>query len=540
MPRTFGLPFLALLAALGAGPACATRPGWDELRGLPVVEVRVLAQKVFDPGIPEESGRLYVWANSVHTRTRDSVIRREVLLNPGEPFEPLLAEESERNLRAFGIFQEVLLTAEAVPGGVLLQVRTTDRWALHVRTELSRRGGINQLRLGVESTNLLGLGIQAGGSYLSSTDVSGVDASYHDPRFFDSRWDVAYAFHRDALTRWQGGQVDHPFYSETARWSAEASASVQRGERDVHPEPSGSALRLDVDQRISEGFAALHHRDGAVSRWALVASRRRVRGSDTPSSDIAAVGLAWSLLRRDYWRMQNLDLLGAGEDVATGWTFQLGAGADARALGADRDRPFWRTDAAFAHFLGGHSTLVGASLRQHSFVEAGRAKNARVNAATYGFWQKPGRSTLAWQLGYEALYAEPTFLRFTLGGDDLLRGYPARTLSSTRVLYVNVEDRLFTNWRLGFLRLGALLFVDVAQAWDDGTGARRINGSLLDDTGLRLGGGVGLRLGYNRSGSGVSSLELSFGKRSVQVSFASGSFFRVARGLTFLKPSLFR
>src|SRR2546426_2626258 len=158
--RTMRLPRRPSLLLLGLGlvqtePALATRPEWEGLRGRPVAEIAILAQEVFDPTRPEESSRFFVWANALHIRTRNSVIRRELLFAEGDAFEPRLAEESERNLRKLGIFQDVLLSAEPQGAGVLVQVRTTDRWSTKVLAEINRQGGIIQLRLGLENSNLL-------------------------------------------------------------------------------------------------------------------------------------------------------------------------------------------------------------------------------------------------------------------------------------------------------------------------------------------------------------------------------------------------
>ena len=376
----------------------------------------------------------------------------------------------------------------------------------------------------------MGRAVQAGGSFLTSSDVSAFETAWHDPRFLDSRWDAGYSYRRDGLERSHAGNLSHPFYSETVRWSADFGVDAARGRVRIFQD-GRTVERIGVDQTVTEGLVALHGPHRRLSRLALFGARRHLRGADTPASDIAAVGVSWGLLRREYRRTEDLDYFGVGEDVAAGWTFQLGGGADLHALGGDRDRALWRADAAWARFLG-PGALVGATLRQHAFVHRGRLENARLAAETYGYWQRVGTHTLAWRAGYAALVDEPRFLRFTLGGDELLRGYPARSVSGTRAAWLNVEERLFTGWHVLFLRLGAAAFVDVAQAWDSdpGPALRR----------TRLGGGVGLRVGNNKAGSGLTSLDLGFGTRSVQVSLSTGSFFRVARDVTFLSPRLFR
>ncbi len=46
------------------------------------------------------------WANRIHIRTRESVIENELLFHRGEAVDPAILTETERNLRALGIFRD--------------------------------------------------------------------------------------------------------------------------------------------------------------------------------------------------------------------------------------------------------------------------------------------------------------------------------------------------------------------------------------------------------------------------------------------------
>ena len=52
-------------------------------------------------------------ANALHIQTRAATIRRELLFRPGEPYDSARVAESERNLRALGVFRRV--TIDSVP-----------------------------------------------------------------------------------------------------------------------------------------------------------------------------------------------------------------------------------------------------------------------------------------------------------------------------------------------------------------------------------------------------------------------------------------
>jgi hypothetical protein len=72
--------------------------------------------------------------NIAHVRTREQVVRREVLLEPGAPYSAGLAEETARNLRNLFIFAvvRVVPVKGQSPGGVALLIVTKDIWSLRL------------------------------------------------------------------------------------------------------------------------------------------------------------------------------------------------------------------------------------------------------------------------------------------------------------------------------------------------------------------------------------------------------------------------
>lgn len=520
-------PWIAAAAALlGAGGARTVYA--DPAAGRPVIDIRVQCGEVFDPARPGEDHFLFRWANGLHVRTRTQVVRRELLLEAGDAYSPALAAESERNLRAMGIFQDVNIRAEDTPDGVVLWVRTSDRWTTEVRTELRSQGGISQVGIGLNDGNLLGRALEAGGSITSSTDIDSRSLFWRDPRLLSTRWGTSGAYRHDELSKaWRVG-VEHPFYANRAQWTAAFEITDTKGEQRRF-ENGEESERLAVDETLADGFAAWHTQGTGLARWGVFGSRRKLRSED--GSDIGLVGVLWSRMQREFRAVREVDQFGVVEDVAQGWTLQLGAGADLQALGADTDRPFARADVAAARFWGAHS-LVGMRWRQHAFFNHGEFENAQTALEAFGYAHAGTHQTFAWRAGAAAVFYEPRNVRFNLGGDDRLRGYEARHLSGERILYLGVEDRLFSDFRIFFIRLGAVLFMDAAVAWDPG--------ETLDTDHGRVGGGVGLRFGTNRTGSSISGIDVAFGTNSFQVSFANGNFFRAARGLSFLDPRPFR
>src|SRR5947208_168923 len=93
---------LALLACLGSPAATQTSVSTAAPR---IERVLIERKNVFDLSVPGEDWWPFRLANRIHIQTRDPVIRHEILLPPGEPWDPLKALESERNLRNLGFIR---------------------------------------------------------------------------------------------------------------------------------------------------------------------------------------------------------------------------------------------------------------------------------------------------------------------------------------------------------------------------------------------------------------------------------------------------
>src|SRR5438093_12215969 len=68
-------------------------------------------------------------ANRLHVTTRAGVIRRTLLVNPGDRYDSARVAESERALRALYVFSRVRMDTTRLDGRLALRVATTDGWS---------------------------------------------------------------------------------------------------------------------------------------------------------------------------------------------------------------------------------------------------------------------------------------------------------------------------------------------------------------------------------------------------------------------------
>mgnify|MGYP003291064528 CR=1 FL=1 len=100
--------------------------------------IQLQRRDIFDPDERSWFARL---ANKLHAQTRPAVIRRELLFRVGQPYDSALVAESERNLRALGLFRHVKIDSVRTPTGLMLRVVTKDGWTTEADWRFRSTGG---------------------------------------------------------------------------------------------------------------------------------------------------------------------------------------------------------------------------------------------------------------------------------------------------------------------------------------------------------------------------------------------------------------
>ena len=133
-------------------------------------------------------------------RTRASLVRAQVNIEPGDPLDPRKMAELERRLLDLGIFSRAVVTATSEsPAPVAIEVEEEAPYKLAYDVRYNSREGTTVLLDG-ELGNLFGLGVALGGRYRIGRHVRDTRGSLHIPSigrlgdltasFFHTRQDV--------------------------------------------------------------------------------------------------------------------------------------------------------------------------------------------------------------------------------------------------------------------------------------------------------------------------------------------------------------
>jgi hypothetical protein len=502
----------ALCTAMWAAPAPAAAqavapteddPADEVCRTGRISSVWVDNHSVFDltdPGRSERFDWAFRLANRLHIRTREDVIRRELLFREDGCYDPVLLLESERVLRASSFIAEVDIYGVEQPDGTYhVIVDTRDEWSTRVQPQTGPGTGLQFTGIEIREDNLLGTGRQASAFYLEDREARIYGVSYLDPQIFKTRWQAGLAVGRTPLGSFVRETVDYPFVGETGRRAfrhhfehhdryfgyllqhdgllREVLIPERRRSFDL-----GGAVRFGERGRLTLLGAMLtgnwvsypqapHFADPSLPSLDSIGNPVRPLLQDV--QDVRAVLLLGQ--RNVYFvRRRGLDTVRATEDVRLGVEVELGLGSSIGTFSSASDLSL--DLGFFAAGQLGDGFLSGAQLA----VEGRRNYDAPVNAPewddifgqldAWSYWRPSpeSRHTLVAAVAASGGWHPRVPFQLTLGGATGLRGHPFHAAVGAHRVVASLEGRSYLGWPYPeLLDLGSTAFVDVGRIWAD-------------------------------------------------------------------------
>jgi Surface antigen variable number repeat len=533
-------------------------------------KINVDAYDLFDPRIPAYRHGIFEFLNKFHFKTNDSFIRRELLLREGDPWDPDLAEQSERNLRQYGFFTDVDITPVTVGSNIVdVKVHTEDQWSLRFDISAGKSAGLSTYHFSVEEGNFLGLGKTVGIGYEQGPERSFYGVFYSDPQFLNSR--LTYDLNlQKASDGWRTlSDVIRPFYSVDTRWGYGVMWDSGSYTTQLHYKGQNAA-EIDTDHRsatvyVSRAWGPRYHKThfGFLFDADNLLYPEPARIILPEASSVKAISknlhpvnregyLFGGLFKMEYQHFVEqtyLDNFGKVEDYPNGlqWATIFGPSQN-----VTPDTPNYfalHTLALYGHEFNPsqYMTLQAEFLgwRQND----GTYSNVILNAYAHYYAKLPEfslgsinfpRQTFAANLSTSLSKNPIAPYQVSLGEDEGLRGYTFKSFTGQNKLLLNLEDRVFTPLDFHIIGIGFAYFMDAGYAWSSDQHLS------FDDFGLSV--GAGLRIGLKKSQSAkVIRVDLAFPlhknpgvfgftqQKGYSISVASGQIFEVIQNI----PKLF-
>jgi hypothetical protein len=450
--------------------------------------------------------------NALHITTHAWVLRRALLIRPGNPYDSAKVAESERALRGLGIFRAVRIDTVRVDGRLALRVETDDAWSTIPDFDYASVAGDVMWAAAFTEANLLGTGTALTGRYEKTPDRHSLSVGYNSTGVLGRRTMLSAQYKTISDGRSGNWSVGVPFYETVAPRSltTDGTAAKERVLRFRDGVLADSLQHRELRFGVSGGVALRTSASSYLRVWAGAAWRREDFDTASkvpfPRSRFGTVGAGIEMTRVRFQVLENLNSFARQEDVDLSQKLRLGLWAAPRAWGYGPGRAGVGPEVSgqlSGMWRGGFAVLRGqaAGVLTGVGVDSGRV----IGSATVVSQNLPRQSLI--------LHVEGGMLRGPKPGDefDLWRDnkgprlFGAHAFTGTRMMWVALEDRVVVKDEVwGLFGVGLAPFLDYGGAW-------------YADESTRLGGNVGLalRLGPTRltiTDVGQFALGYRFGK----------------------------
>lgn len=446
--------------------------------------------------------------NSLHWVSRDSIIRREMLLDVGDKWEQVTVDEIARNMRARMPLQVSIVLIVPVKGSapdkVAALVITKDIWSLRLTYALSvSAGGLEDLTLIPQETNLLGLQHTLSTRFRYQPESFTVGAGYAIPRFGRS-WVGASASANVFINRHSGDlegsavsvAVGQGLYSTRTEWAWSASAGYSVGIARLYSNARVAAFDPTPQSDPTDDIPIQYRTASATASvgltrsfgWALKnnfsltmnAATSSVRGVNLGGFDPREVGafeqryfpvgedrvypaLSWATFKNDYLRTLDINTLVLQEDYRLGHDFSVSVYPVTKALGSTRDLFGVSARAGYSVPVG--DGLVGASVSTvaEEDLVTHEISDGNVAGSFGAVTPRIGFGRIVMNTSFVNRYRDYLNSFTTTGGNDRLRGYPSNFFIGKDSYFYNIEYRS-ASVKVLAAQVGAVAFYDAGAA----------------------------------------------------------------------------
>jgi hypothetical protein len=481
---------------------------------------------IFDP---DERGFVARVGNALHIQTRAATIRRELLFHAGQPYDSARIAESERNLRALGVFRKVAVDTVRTDSGLVARVLTKDGWSTKADWRFRSTGGEVAFTIGLVEDNLLGTASSAAVRYRKTPDRSLVTLGFRRPRLFAGAVGLGAVYEDRSDGRLTALALEQPFYSLTSPVGFRVEGE-DRDERilrffDGADEAQDTLTHRFSLARASAAWALRASSEGYLRLGVLGQIRRedfRPEGSTAPFENTitGAVGpyLTWS--RANFLVTRGVAGFAREEDVDLGVTVRLSLLVAPKLFGYEEGGVAPTVNARVGGRVpGGFGYLEALA---NGLYDSGGLDSGSVQLAATAVLQPTSR-----QVGI--LHVEGGWLKdpvpggeFDLGLGIGPRAFRSHAFTGDRSYFATAEYRVtVVEDFLGMVGIGVAGFVDHGGAWYAGSPRR---------TGWDA--GLGLRLGASRS-TDTDALRFDLARRFGNDAQGPGWVVTVGKGFVF-------
>ena len=464
-------------------------------------------------------------ANSFHFVTHTYFIEDELLFEAGDYLNPDNVYETERNLRASGLFSNVSITVDSLnPMVSNLYVKTQDRWSTRPSFLFGTGGNSENIGGRLEELNFLGTGTRISVEALHRTEHNTGwqgTVELNQKRFFRTPLALDFSLMSNKFRTEEFLKIENPYRNLDSRFYYGASVTNNYGydflyhSEFVSSDPNSYKLASFHDRKLTGWFSMAWRKEDRVFLTVLTELDNVKRLSDDYIRAYDNSGkflMAFSSSSETYIKTNKLngyfdeDLpVGGWGSAILGKIFRVGGkGEDLFYLAAQGERSYLSDNEKLYAF----GQITGASSITNS-----QGKYTYQEFLGTAFYRFTDNFLVTSRIRQQTVWNWADALRqLVLDNEHGIRGLDYNKFSGDNRIIANTEFRFFPDWNVWIVKLGTTAFWDCGSAW------RR--GVHLNQTQWQNTIGFGFRI-FDMKSSGTNGiLRLDFAYNVTEKKFA--------------------
>lgn len=478
--------------------------------------------------------------NAFHTRTKEYIIRDELLFNENTEtsFDYLL--ETERNLRATGLFTSVLLEVDSIGfNSYDVYITTKDKWSTYPAILFGTGGGEINYGAKLEEHNLAGTGtfVAVEGLYRSVNDIGWQGAVLlSQRRLFRTELGATLSLIANKYRTDRFVNLSKPFRTLDTKFSYGASISHSYGSNFLF---NTDSVRILDPFEIRSGYFHFsrawmrHDRIFAGIALEFDEANRGFMGARQAYDNSGKFLIQFSSVSQDFYAISKVNYYTV-EDMPVG-----GYGS------ATMGKVFSIADGGEnLYYVGAQGEISRFKDNLYLFARVTGATSFERSIARYtyqdflgiGFWQIADGLILTSRFMQQTTWNWYAFRQLILDNERGLRGYKANQLAGDNRIISNTELRWFPDVPVWIFNFSGVLFYDIGSVWKRET--------KLEDARFYSSVGAGLRFHFTKSSSPSHTFRLDFAynteeKRFGGIIFSTKQLFSAFGAHDFKLPAIF-
>jgi hypothetical protein len=408
--------------------------------------------------------------NSLHTMTKMYIIEDELLFSEGDELDYDLIEESERNLRAMGIFSRVNIELDSTGSDSYdIFITAQDRWSTYPSLLFGTAGGVTEIGGRLQEFNFLGqayyFSLEA--LYRTENDIGWQgEANFNKRRIFRSEYTFEAFLKANRIRTDQRLSFYQPYRTLATEHSYGFTGSNSYGSDFLYALQGQTALINFHERNVKFWFSKAWMKKDRVFATLALELNDVNRGDSIyrrAYDNTGRILMAFSSVSNEFVTTTMINGYNTEDITIGGWgSAVLGK---IFSMGKDGESLFYVAGQGEQSFYSKNVYLFGQLSASSAFKQSS-GKYTYEEFFGLGFFRINHNIMFAARVRQQTVWNWDAQRQLILDYEYGLRGYEANEFAGDNRIVSNFEFRFFPDWTIWIVKFSGVLFYDVGSVWN--------------------------------------------------------------------------